>query len=295
MDSDLEFGLTVRAWLHSEPADPAERVVDDVVALLDGHPQRRAISRRTFRPRGRLTMAGIAIAAVFVVVAVAVELIPESGRLGAVGSPSTSPGPRTTPPLSSAGTDDGTLLRGSTALGEAGIRFSFKVPPGWEGFGPENPDYISKSVRGPQGAEGQIVWAAFPTFRDSPGECAYLRAYERSDGFDPSVAGLANAAASVPGTDLLSGPTATTVGGLAALHVVLQVRDDVGCDPGFFFVYPNIHGGALWPETEPGDTVRVWIVDTPERLLFIEAKTKPDAGPRLESEIQAIIDSVAFE
>jgi hypothetical protein len=76
------------------------------------------------------------------------------------------------------------------------------------------------------------------------------------------------------------------------------VEKDVGCDPGFFFSYPNLTGGALWPETRPGDTVRVWIADTPGQLLFVEGKTHPtneQADIELEADILAIVESIRLE
>ncbi len=86
-----------------------------------------------------------------------------------------------------------------------------------------------------------------------------------------------------------------TIGGLPTQHVALVVREDVGCDPGFFFTYPNLHGGALWPETVPGDTVRVWIIDMGGSLFFIEAKTNPDAHPRLIDQVEQIVESIRLE
>jgi hypothetical protein len=53
--------------------------------------------------------------------------------------------------------------------------------------------------------------------------------------------------------------------------------------------------GALWPETRPGDTIRVWIVDVNGTRLFIEAETTKQAGSDLEQEIQQIIESIRFD
>jgi len=85
------------------------------------------------------------------------------------------------------------------------------------------------------------------------------------------------------------------VGGRAAKHVVLNVREDVGCDPGFFFAWQQDWGGAFWAATELGDTIRVWIVDVDGTRLFIEAETNEQAGPELEQEIQQIVESITFD
>jgi hypothetical protein len=180
---------------------------------------------------------------------------------------------------------------GRTAVSIDEINFTFEMPGNWEGFDSEFPNYITRSVKGPQGAEGQVMWAGYPATGRSAGECAYLRDLNPA----ATVAALTEAVASVPGTDVLSRSDAS-VGGQTATKVVLLVRDDVGCDPGFFFNYPNQYGGALWPETIPGDTVRVWIVDAGgPRLLVIEGKTHPVISSTLEEQIQAIVDSIRFE
>ncbi|HEX4897252.1 MAG TPA: hypothetical protein VFV53_02720 [Candidatus Limnocylindrales bacterium] len=83
------------------------------------------------------------------------------------------------------------------------------------------------------------------------------------------------------------------------------VREDVGCDPGFFYNWKAQTEGAMWVTTELGDTIRVWAVETETTLLFIEAETHLLASPgvevgptgrsRLESDIAEIIDSIEFE
>jgi hypothetical protein len=94
------------------------------------------------------------------------------------------------------------------------------------------------------------------------------------------------------------------VGGRAAKHVVVIVRNDVGCDPGFFYNWKAQTGGALWVRTELGDTIRMWIVEVDGTLLFIAGETHRDVRPgealteagqaRIEEEIQQIVDSIRF-
>ena len=119
--------------------------------------------------------------------------------------------------------------------------------------------------------------------------------YFRNQRTGPSSADVAAVVAAAPGTDLISAPSEVTVGGYPTQHVALAVREDVGCDPGFFFTYPNVYGGALWPETVPGDTIRVWIVEVASDLLFIVSGTKPDAGAALEQDVDDIVQSIVFE
>jgi hypothetical protein len=169
-----------------------------------------------------------------------------------------------------------------------GITFSFRSPAaGWEQHGRIS---VNKSRIGPQGAEGIVWWASFPD-GDRADPCA--RVLRPPD--DATAAGLATAVAKASGTELVRGPVDVTVGGRPAKHVVLTVRERVGCDPGFFYTWHPLMGGALWTRTHVGDTIRVWIVDVDGTRLFIEAETSTQAGPSLEREIRQIIGSLRFD
>jgi len=168
-----------------------------------------------------------------------------------------------------------------------GVRFSFALRSyGWEPFLGIS---INKSTVGPQGAEAMVFWSSFPEgHRADP--CADLL----SPSIGRSAADLAAAVASVPGTELVAGPSDVVVGGVPAKHVVLTVRDEgVGCTPGFFYAWQDVKGGAFfW--TTAGDTIRVWVVDVDAKLLFIGAVTTEGAGSGVEREIQQIVESIRF-
>ena len=165
------------------------------------------------------------------------------------------------------------------------VPFSFSLQAGdsWERFGSTS---INKYISGGQDAEAIIFWNTLPS-DENANPCAPL--------LGASAADLAAAVASAPGTELVAGPSDVTVGGRAAKHVVVTVREDVGCDPGFFFTWPASDGGAFWLETVPGDTIRVWIVDVDGTHFVIEAETRPNAGSDVEQEIQQFVDSIRFE
>ncbi len=168
-----------------------------------------------------------------------------------------------------------------------GIPLSLSVPTGgWERVGGTS---INKSVRGPQRAEGMIYWTTFPDAVDT-----YTCARQLKPSIGPSTADLAAAVANAPGTQLIAGPADVRLDGRATKYIVLAVREDRGCDPGFFFTWRDRQGGAMWSATEPGDTIRVWIVDLDGTRLFIAGGTKPDAGPELEQEIEQIVRSIWF-
>jgi hypothetical protein len=54
-------------------------------------------------------------------------------------------------------------------------------------------------------------------------------------------------------------------------------------------------GDAMWVTSDPGDTIRVGIVDVDGTLLFIGAETREDATPTLEREIEGIVGSIRFD
>ncbi len=171
-----------------------------------------------------------------------------------------------------------------------GVSFSFDVPTGgWEQFGTIS---INKSTVGPQGAEAMIFWTGFPDGGDAG--AAPCGALLRGDVY-PTAASVAAAVSIASGTELVAGPSDVTVGGLPAKHVVVTVREDLGCDPGYFYTWQDVWWGALWPETRAGDTIQVWIVDVGGTLLFIEAETNPDASPTLVNEVEQIIGSIRFD
>lgn len=191
-----------------------------------------------------------------------------------------------------------------------GVRFSFNVSHGgWENGPAEKLAsgefrnrglFVSKSTVGPQGAEAVIFWTGF-LHRSEGAPCGTL--FGRA--IDGSIADLAAAVAKAPGTKLIQRPTSVTVGGRRALHVVLRVRQDRGCDPGYFFAWSprGPRGecwGACWLESNVGDTIRVWIVAVKGTRLFIQAQTAKDAGFRaasdaVELEIAEIVQSIRFE
>lgn len=236
-------------------------------------------------------------------------------------------------PAGPAPTTDGPIYTGSTTangvttLTAGGVTFSFRDPPAgvcvpnattcgrWERHGAAqpvisetqaqeggwpHPASVNRSVWGSQGAEAIIFWTSFPD-AEYADPCANLL----GPPVPQSAADLAAAVAAAPGTELVTGPSDVTIGGYRAKHVVLTVRENLGCDPGFFYTWQPTPGGALWLRTEVGDTVRVWIVDVDGTLLFIEAETREQAGHDLEKsrsrledlerQIYQIIDSIRFD
>jgi hypothetical protein len=191
-----------------------------------------------------------------------------------------------------AGPDDGRFT-----VTEDGVQFSFNVPGGWSRFKslstdklPGGPISLNKSENGAQNAEAIIYWTSFPD-----GDYADLCARLLSQSTGASAAKLATAVSRAPGTKLVKGPSDVTLGGRPAKHVVLTVRKNVGCEPGFFYRWRDVDGGALWGRTGVGNTIRVWIVAVNGTRLFIAAATNEDATSRLKKEIQQIVASIRFD
>lgn len=186
------------------------------------------------------------------------------------------------------------------AMIEEGVRFSFRTPQhglGWERFSSISTDKsaggpisVNKSIVGAQGAEAIVYWTSFP-HGDYADTCTRLL----SPSVGPSAADLAAAVSTAPGTKLVTGPSDVTLGTRPAKRVVLRVRENLGCDPGFFYTWREVQGGALWTRTGVGDTIRVWIVEVDGTRLFIAAQTTEAATDGLEKEIQRIIRSIRFD
>jgi hypothetical protein len=204
------------------------------------------------------------------------------------------------------------FARGKLTRTVDGVRFTLNVPKtGWEN-GPHEKIgdtfrtrslFISKSTVGGQAAEAVVFWTGF---RDG-GEatpCAKLLGSAIGGSSDDLAAAVARA----PGTKLVNGPRRVTIGGRAAMHVVLTVRKDLGCEPGYFFSWRprNVCWGACWlSESSVGNTIRVWIFDVGGRRLFIDAETRrqhartgeavpPQVHRDVEQEITKIIESIRF-
>jgi hypothetical protein len=169
-----------------------------------------------------------------------------------------------------------------------GIELSIRGPgPGWESHGP----YLSTSVVGPQGAEAAILLTTFPDgSRTTP--CHAL-----IGPVGPSADDLADALATAPGTELVSGPTNATIGGLPAVRLTVTVAALVreACQPGFYFSWPGTQGGAFWGATEAGDAITVWVVAVADARLVIEVLAHPDIDEPTRSAIGLVVDSLSFE
>lgn len=299
MSADRELTRIVRSWLQTDEHESADRVLDVIIGRLDTTPQRRPfwLAWRSHLMKTTLNLA-VGAAVVLAAAVVGINLLPAADRMGGggAGAPSASSSGRPTdsPP---------SLSDGLRSVSVGTVSLSLTMPFTWE----THDYYFSKNTVGPQGAEAILFLATFPeggepkfaTSQASP-VAPFIACTELLGSSDrATVDDLAAAVSSVPGTDLVSGPADATVGGQAAKQVVLFVTysalDVETCGPGFFYSWTADDDGAMWTNTIPGDTIRVWIVDVDGTLLFIEAETHWNAGSEVNEEIEQIVGSIRFE
>lgn len=96
------FDQTLADWLEDGPADAPEQVLETVLAAFPSIPQRRAALRVPWRftPMNGYARAVAALAAVVVLALIGVNLLPKSGGIGGISSPSptvTPSAPASTP------------------------------------------------------------------------------------------------------------------------------------------------------------------------------------------------------
>jgi hypothetical protein len=307
MHSERDTTRVVRAWLRTDEHESAERVLEDVLALLDTNTQRLPLwpARRIAELNNAVKLA-MAAAAVVVVAVAGTNLLAAPAGVGGgptgSASPSTIetlrpiPSPAIFPPT-------GELAIGRHELTVEGVPLSITLPTqGWSSRGLNASRTGGSIAKGTPGTPDGVVisfWSPDGVYSDP---CVHGRA-------DPvarrppttGFAKLARAVATVPGIDLVAEPSFTFVDGLPGMYVVVTVRDDIGCDPQQHYLwYDEVDGPRS--ATALGSTIRAWDVDT-DYLTFggydgvrvwFEAQTFRGASAEIEREIQQIVDSIRF-
>ncbi len=135
MSADRDMTRIVRSWLRTDERESADRVLDNVFALLDATPQRQPWwPARRIADMNSIAKFAIAAAAVVVVAVVGINMLPAGN--GGVGGPAVSPSPSPSPspqPSSSPSAavtfpPEGPLAIGTHSAIYDGIPFSFTVP-----------------------------------------------------------------------------------------------------------------------------------------------------------------------
>lgn len=300
MSTDRDTARIVRSWLRTDEHESADRVLDNVLALLDATPQRRPLwPARRIADMNTLAKVAAAVAAVVVAAVAVVNLTPGTGGPGGAPTPSPTPAPSPSPSFSPtpapsaaiAFPPDGALAAGRHSMTRGGVLLSINVPtPGWhsaQGY------IIEKDTGvGPDGAS-LLFWDP-----DAVGVYADPCTQRKGPVVGPTTGDLAAAMMTIPDTTLVEPPTDVTVGGRPAKHVVLTISEDVACGGAgdeFHLWYEGDAEGVGRYATVLGATLSVWIVDVDGTRLSIDAETYKGATPEVKEQIQAMIDSIQFE
>ncbi len=298
MSNERELTRIVRSWLREDGQENADRVLYAVLDQLETTPQRRA-------GMGVVARLAIAVAAVLVLAVTGVSVLNFGAVVGTSPSPtrSASPSPSPTPlPSPSPSPGGGFLSRGLLSAGRqsltrGGVPLSFALQTAnWhsDGFAWINNDTSAGAER-----VSLLFWNPSPDgiYADP---CAQIT----SEPVGPSAADLAAAMLTVPGTDVVSGPSDVTVAGYPAKLLVLAVQENLPCTASSFNLWWYDVGagddcasaGACGRYVStPGDTIRVWIVEVHGVRVVFEGETDKGAGATAEQTIQDIVDSIRFE
>jgi hypothetical protein len=305
MPTDRDVTRMVQTWLRKDEHESADRVLDNVLALLDTTPQRGPMwpARRNADPNTVARWAIVA-AAVLVVAVIGIYLLPTGGVGPAVtASPSPSPTPTptpTVPPSPSAATlvpPRGLVEIGRHSFSQSGIAFSLDfTTSGWSSSGvavaPDGVN-ITKGLPPDKNAAWLLSWSIDGVYADP---CGHVP----SPTLSPSAADLASAVATLPGAELVSGPTDVTLDGRVATFVSISIPEDVACPPRSFLLWwddadCDAEGPCERWVTGLGETQYVWIFEIDGQHVWIEAETYKDASPALVQEVQQIVESIRFE
>jgi hypothetical protein len=297
MSTDRDTTRIVRSWLRMDEYESADRVLDAVLDRLDTTPQRRA----TWWPARRLSDMNTfmklvaAVAAVAIVTVVGIGLLPGGPELGntppepsptAIPTPTATPAPTPHPTFPPAGA----LPVGSHSIPIEAGRLTIDIEmPGWVSNGEFG---IDKGQMDASDSAGFIFWTSATPDNVYADPCA-MTPLDPPAG--PSVAELAAAVASIPGTELVSGPSEVTVGGYPAQHVAIRIPDDIGCSANSFHLwYARSASGQSRYASELGSTINTWIVDVDGSLVWIDGETYASSGPEATDEIMQIVNSIRF-
>jgi hypothetical protein len=213
--------------------------------------------------------------------------------------PSNAPAVSEPTPTPAASEADAFPLAGPLAVGRhamtlAGVPFTFEVvTEGWV----SNGDFgIDKDLQDAHAA-GFIFW------RESAPDNTYADPCTETPMHPPpgaSPAELAAAVSTVPGTEVVSGPSEVTVGGHPAQRVVITIPEDIGCAPDAFYLWyaaeaddPMVGLGRY--ATSVNSTIQSWIIDVDGTIVWIDGETYATSAPGAAEEVEQIVNSIQFE
>jgi hypothetical protein len=288
----------IRAFLADGPTEFADRSLDAVRGEIDRTRQRVVIGPWRDPRMNAVMKTALAIAAVVIVGVVGINLLPGSdgvdGAPGPTATPTPSPQPTPSPtrprspsPTTAAFPPAGALAVGRYPATLNGIPLSLAVSTtGWRSNGSWG---LDKGRVGPDGA-GFILWPTDVPIGVYSDPCGHVKDAQVASG---SIADLADAVATMPAVELVSGPTDVQVGGMAAKLVVVRIPDSIPCAPDEFDLWYSATDNRY--ATEAGETYRVWIIDAGGTTIWIDGETYKGASPEVGNEVEDIVNSIQFE
>ena len=304
MSTDRETTRIVRSWMDEGVTALPDRVLDAVLDQIPATPQRRAswLARRSPFMSNSLRVV-VAVAAVLVLALIGIQLF-GGGNVGGPGpSPSQSESPTLAPTPSPSATaaaafpPAGAMEVGRHSMTLAGVPLSIELTTaGWTSTDDSGINKGSFEDGAPDSAS-LFLWPDSPPDNVYADPCAHTPLDPPAG---PSAAELAAAVSTVAGTELVSGPTAVTVGGYPAQHVVITIPDTIGCAAEQFYLwYDSDHPAApppgLYRYATARSTIYTWIIDVDGTIVWIEGETFATSGPEAAQEVQQIVDSIQFE
>jgi hypothetical protein len=298
MNTSRDPDRLIRTFLAEGQTELPDRVFDAVRSEIDRTRQRVVIGPWRTPHMNTFAKFAMAAAAVVVVAAVGINLLP--ARTGVGGGPTITPSPSPTPtpqPSPSltprAFPAPGDLSIGRHSLTMEGVTFTLELTtPGWVSEGSFG---IDRGHQASPDAAAFIFWANAPVGVYSD-PCAQTEAPP----VGPSATELAAALTTIPGIDVVSGPSDVTVDGRPAKHVVIRVPKVIDCSPTSFYLwYTDVpcggSGGCGRYATELNSTINVWIIDVDGALVWIDGETYEESSTQTAQEVVQIVNSIQFE
>ena len=303
MNAHPDVERIVTDWLHDDVTTAgSDKVLAGALVRVASVRQERVPRPEGFPVMNAYAKLAVGLAAAVVGLVVAYNLLPGNGMglLGtpsATASPSVLPSPTPSSPATTPGADVwpvGTLGVAPHDAKLLGVPFSFTMPsPDWR---------VRGGGDGTQRGEGTLETGAFPQtsyawlFLGGPNTWVNIDPCAgKSATVGPSIAEQAAALTTIEGTDAV-GPADVAVGGRPAKFVVLTIHPDVPCAHGEFLLYGKTFPGGgttLYPNSLTS-TIKVWFVDTGGQVLMIHSD-QLGPNPKVEQEIQQVVDSIRFE
>lgn len=300
MNDDRDLDQLLDAWLEAGPTAAPARVAE--AARLEVRSARQLNALETWALRRMPSMNTairfvLATAAVAVVAVIGFSLLVSGGPgLGGSrpdGSPTPTPTVTSTPEPTAAPTfpPSGALAVGRHSIPiELGRMIIQIETSGWVSNGSFA---IDKGQMDGSDSAGFIFWTESAPDNVYADPCSQV---PLSPPAGPSASELATAVSTIPGVELVSGPTEVSVGGYPAYHVAITIPDQIACEPSEFQLwYDDSRGSELARyASQVGSTIHSWIVDVDGTLAWIDGETYASSSPQAAEEIQQIADSIRF-